>query len=139
MQKKEVKLRIRTFPRYAKRETHFHHLCRRKRTPPKDEFVLNESDIHSGDFFGVIRLDGLDSMLAFGMGSHTGHTTVALWEETWLAKRWQSGGLNMMNSHNQLQPICIQGRAAICCREQRQWFVLVGHSCSVASFCELVS
>ena len=53
----------------------------KKRTPPKDEFVLNESDIHSGDFFGVIRLDGLDSMLAFGMGSHTGHTTVALWED----------------------------------------------------------
>jgi len=52
--------------------------------------VLNESDIHSGDFFGVIRLDGLDSMLAFGMGSHTGHTTVALWEETWLVKWWRS-------------------------------------------------
>lgn len=45
------------------------------------ELVLNESDIHSGDFLGVIRMDGLDPMLAFGMGSHTGHTAVALWEE----------------------------------------------------------
>jgi hypothetical protein len=35
-------------------------------------------DIHSGDFFGVIRLDGLDPMLAWAMGSTTGHTTVAL-------------------------------------------------------------
>ena len=43
--------------------------------------ILNESDIHSGDFFGVIRLDGLDPMLAFGMGSHTGHTALALWED----------------------------------------------------------
>lgn len=46
------------------------------------ELVLNESDIHSGDFLGVIRMDGLDPMLAFGMGSHTGHTAVALWEES---------------------------------------------------------
>eukprot|EP00438_Fugacium_kawagutii_P011774 Skav222948 [mRNA] locus=scaffold1489:633176:637151:+ [translate_table: standard] len=52
-----------------------------KRTS-RDDPVLNESDIHSGDFFGVLRLDGLDPMLAFGMGSQTGHTTVALWEET---------------------------------------------------------
>jgi len=45
------------------------------------DVALNESEIHSGDFLGVIRLDGLDPMLAFGMGSHTGHTTVALWED----------------------------------------------------------
>jgi len=38
-------------------------------------------EVHSGDFFGVIRLDGLDPMLAWGMGSTTGHTTVALWIE----------------------------------------------------------
>lgn len=40
--------------------------------PPPAEMV------HSGDFFGVIRLDGLDPMLAWGMGSTTGHTTVAM-------------------------------------------------------------
>jgi hypothetical protein len=42
-------------------------------------YALDESEIHSGDFLGVIRLDGLDPMLAWGMGSHTGHTTIALW------------------------------------------------------------
>lgn len=44
-------------------------------------FILNETQIHSGDFLGVIRLDGLDPMLAWGMGANTGHTTVALWED----------------------------------------------------------
>lgn len=39
---------------------------------------LPEDQIQSGDFFGVIRLDGLDPMLAWGMGSHTGHTTIAM-------------------------------------------------------------
>ena len=36
-------------------------------------------DVHSGDLFGVIRLDGLDPMLAWGMGSATGHITSAQW------------------------------------------------------------
>jgi hypothetical protein len=40
--------------------------------PPADQ-------VKSGDFFGVIRLDGLDPMLAWAMGSTTGHTTVAMW------------------------------------------------------------
>ena len=39
---------------------------------------LDESLIHSGDFFGVMRLDGLDPMLAWAMGAHTGHTVLAL-------------------------------------------------------------
>jgi len=38
---------------------------------------IDESLVHSGDFIGIIRLDGLDPMLAWGMGSTTGHTTVA--------------------------------------------------------------
>lgn len=41
--------------------------------------VPDESEVASGDFFGIVRLDGLDPMLAWGMGSTTGHTTVALW------------------------------------------------------------
>ncbi|CAE7468277.1 unnamed protein product, partial [Symbiodinium natans] len=51
--------------------------------PRKDPggLLLNESDIRSGDFLGVLRLDGLDPMLAWGMGSHTGHTAVAIWED----------------------------------------------------------
>ena len=34
------------------------------------------------DFFGIVRLDGLDPMLAWAMGSTTGHTTVALWNRS---------------------------------------------------------
>jgi len=35
--------------------------------------------IHPGDFFGILRLDGLDPMLAWAMGgTHTGHTTIAM-------------------------------------------------------------
>ena len=30
---------------------------------------VDESLIHSGDFIGIVRLDGLDPMLAWGMGS----------------------------------------------------------------------
>jgi len=44
------------------------------------DLILDESEIQSGDFLGVIRFDGLDPVLAWAMGSHTGHTTVALWE-----------------------------------------------------------
>eukprot|EP01097_Dermamoeba_algensis_P000742 TRINITY_DN1261_c0_g1_i7.p1 TRINITY_DN1261_c0_g1~~TRINITY_DN1261_c0_g1_i7.p1 ORF type:complete len:600 (-),score=151.32 TRINITY_DN1261_c0_g1_i7:101-1849(-) len=62
---------------------------------------LNESEIHSGDFFGVLRLDGLDPMLAWGMGAGTGHTTVALWidgalyicESTTKSKYWPTDGI----------------------------------------------
>jgi len=39
---------------------------------------VDESLINSGDFIGIIRLDGLDPMLGWGMGSTTGHTTTAL-------------------------------------------------------------
>jgi hypothetical protein len=40
-----------------------------------------EAEVHSGDFFGIMRLDGLNPMLAWAMGSTTGHTTMALWIE----------------------------------------------------------
>jgi hypothetical protein len=39
---------------------------------------IDEASIKSGDMFGILRLDGLDPMLAWAMGAHTGHTTVAL-------------------------------------------------------------
>lgn len=39
---------------------------------------IDPSLIHSGDFFGIARLDGLDPMLGWAMGSTTGHTTIAL-------------------------------------------------------------
>ena len=39
---------------------------------------VNESLIGSGDFFGILRMDGLDPMLAWGMGATTGHTVVGM-------------------------------------------------------------
>ena len=60
-----------------------------------------EHQVHSGDFFGIIRLDGLDPMLAWAMGSTTGHTTVALWidgelyitESTVTDSYWPTNGI----------------------------------------------
>lgn len=39
---------------------------------------IDQSLINSGDFIGIMRLDGLDPMLAWAMGSATGHTTIAM-------------------------------------------------------------
>ena len=39
---------------------------------------IDPSLIESGDFMGIIRLDGLDTMLAWAIGGTTGHTAVAL-------------------------------------------------------------
>ena len=46
-----------------------------------EDFVIDERLIKSGDFFPVLRLDGLDPMVMYGTGSRVGHTTVALWFE----------------------------------------------------------
>lgn len=37
-----------------------------------------ENLIQSGDFFSIMRLDGLDPIIMFGTGSHAGHSTMAL-------------------------------------------------------------
>ena len=42
------------------------------------EVVLDESDIHDGDFLAVYRLDGLDEIIMWGTGGRIGHSTVAL-------------------------------------------------------------
>jgi len=34
--------------------------------------------VQSGDYFAVMRLDGLDPMIMFGTGSRSGHSVVAL-------------------------------------------------------------
>jgi len=49
--------------------------------PPRQITNVNipKSEIKSGDFFGVMRLDGLDPMLAWGMGARIGHTVISLW------------------------------------------------------------
>lgn len=41
--------------------------------------VPDESEIKSGDSFYLMRFDGLNPLLAWAMGSTTGHVTTALW------------------------------------------------------------
>lgn len=45
-------------------------------SPPPDE-----TEVRNGDMFGILRMDGLDPMLAWGMGATTGHVVTALWIE----------------------------------------------------------
>jgi len=64
---------------------------------------IPKSEVQSGDFLGIIRLDGLDPMLAWGMGSHTGHTAITLWingelyvcESTTNSAYWPTNGIQM--------------------------------------------
>lgn len=49
---------------------------------PRDtslNIVPDESEVKSGDAFYLMRLDGLNPMLAWAMGSTTGHVTTAMW------------------------------------------------------------
>lgn len=39
---------------------------------------IDESIIQSGDYIAIMRLDGLDPLIMYGTGSHSGHTTMAL-------------------------------------------------------------
>eukprot|EP01126_Amoeba_proteus_P058854 TRINITY_DN7645_c0_g1_i1.p1 TRINITY_DN7645_c0_g1~~TRINITY_DN7645_c0_g1_i1.p1 ORF type:complete len:529 (-),score=93.89 TRINITY_DN7645_c0_g1_i1:153-1739(-) len=62
---------------------------------------IDKSEVKSGDFLGIIRLDGLDPMLAWAMGSHTGHTTITMWmdgelyvcESTVKSSYWPTNGV----------------------------------------------
>ena len=42
-------------------------------------YIVPEEEIHSGDMFCIVRLDGLDPMIMWGTGSPCGHTVMALW------------------------------------------------------------
>jgi hypothetical protein len=46
---------------------------------PTYKVDLDESEIHSGDFILILRLDGLDPMIMYGTGSKGAHCTMALW------------------------------------------------------------
>jgi len=67
------------------------------------EVDIPVSQIKSGDFLGIIRLDGLDPMLAWGMGSHTGHTCITIWingtlyvaESTTNSAYWPTNGVQI--------------------------------------------
>ena len=39
---------------------------------------IDESLIQSGDYIAIMRLDGLDPMIMYGTGSHSGHSVMAL-------------------------------------------------------------
>eukprot|EP00937_MAST-01D_sp_MAST-1D-sp2_P000953 g953.t1 len=41
---------------------------------------LDTQNIKSGDVLQVLKLDGLDPLIAWGTGGRTGHTTIAVWE-----------------------------------------------------------
>lgn len=43
---------------------------------PIQKVEIDESLLHSGDFIGVIRLDGLSPMIMYGTGAHLSHCTV---------------------------------------------------------------
>lgn len=49
--------------------------------PPTLSPAPGESEVRNGDMFGILRMDGLDPMLAWGMGATTGHVVTALWIE----------------------------------------------------------
>jgi hypothetical protein len=40
---------------------------------------LDKKNIKTGDYIAIHRMDGLDPMIMFGTGSHTGHSAVAAW------------------------------------------------------------
>lgn len=42
------------------------------------EYDYDESNIQSGDYLGIIRLDGLNPIIMYGSGTHAGHSTMAL-------------------------------------------------------------
>jgi len=45
---------------------------------PIHEVQIDPNTIQSGDFFAIVRLDGLDPMIMYGTGGHVGHTVMAL-------------------------------------------------------------
>lgn len=44
----------------------------------KNKLDINPDTIQSGDFMVVTRLDGLDPLIGYGTGSHSGHSVMAL-------------------------------------------------------------
>jgi hypothetical protein len=41
---------------------------------------ISKKNINSGDMLGIMRLDGIDPLLAYLMGSQTGHTAITIWD-----------------------------------------------------------
>jgi hypothetical protein len=85
------------------------------------DLILDESEIQSGDFFGIIRFDGLDPVLAWAMGAHTGHTVVALRENDQLyiaestakGSYWPTNGLQRTPYRQWIEQARAAGFAAV--------------------------
>lgn len=45
---------------------------------PVNKVEIDEDLIQSGDYIAIMRLDGLDPMIMYGTGSHSGHSVMAL-------------------------------------------------------------
>lgn len=43
-----------------------------------DYYEYDESNIQSGDFLSIVRLDGVDPLIMYGSGTHAGHSVMAL-------------------------------------------------------------
>jgi len=48
--------------------------------PYGKQVVADKKDIRSGDYLAIMRLDGLDPLVMFGTGGHTGHSAIAVWD-----------------------------------------------------------
>ena len=59
---------------------------------------IDKNLVQNGDTFDIMRLDGLDPMIAFAMGSATGHTAIALWKENEVNSKYS---LDLQNCHIQ--------------------------------------
>jgi len=78
---------------------------------PNDVIVdIDPTLIHSGDFFAVTRFDGLDQIIEYGTGSHSGHSVIAL---------WLNGTLNICES----QAGWYWPRSGIQCNPWSQWLI----------------
>ena len=50
-----------------------------KRATPKIVTAIDKKLLRSGDNLQVVKLDGLDTLIAFGTGGRTGHTALVVW------------------------------------------------------------
>lgn len=52
-----------------------------KTRDPKVVNIAPKEKVRSGDFFAITRFDGLDQIIQWGTGSHSGHSVTAVWDK----------------------------------------------------------
>jgi hypothetical protein len=53
------------------------------RERPSNKFIdYDASHFQSGDFLAITRFDGVDNIIHWGAGSHSGHSVMAMWDRT---------------------------------------------------------